>query len=599
MQFSPLVRWLPIFIISIFLSACGGGGGGGSASYIAPSLVSTTYSGNQQTKTYSDGSNVINTASGSSASYASNHTTRTTVYNYSDGGSNSVVDTVSPTAGSPTYVGNTQTIVTTYGDGYTTTANNTATGSSISWASDHTTRTTTYTFANGGTNAVVATVNPTVSTPALTAANYPGNWTTTGTVTAPSVSAKNNVYGDGYTAAIENGTSSKPFLQTTLSALSISDPSSYVTSSTATYNLTWGTPDKNGPSLAALFPSASTQLSSGLSYYTGISVSGQGVAGPTLVQPSSDVLAAWNAGWTGKNTNILVIDGYASIGACNNSSTCHGITTAMITDLVAPGATKYYVDYGYASFLGTYITSGHLKDAGGNTFSAPAIQAVNARFGLYWTANGWNPNLSSDRTTAYNFILPYITTWTNYLNGTRVSGDNTLIAAATNAVVSKSAGNDAIDAKYEYLAKAFSTDSSIGPRLLVVGALTKNGTVASPASLASYSNFAGTDSTIASRFVLANGNAPYANGGVKINGSNIAGYDGGNVGTSYAAPIVAGYAAVVMQKFPNLTAASTSNIILDTARTDTLSCSPSCDPAIYGKGEASLSRALAPVGRLR
>jgi hypothetical protein len=41
------------------------------------------------------------------------------------------------------------------------------------------------------------------------------------------------------------------------------------------------------------------------------------------------------------------------------------------------------------------------------------------------------------------------------------------------------------------------------------------------------------------------------------------------------------------------------NIILDTARTDTLSCYPSCDTAIYGKGEASLSRALAPVGRLR
>jgi hypothetical protein len=54
-----------------------------------------------------------------------------------------------------------------------------------------------------------------------------------------------------------------------------------------------------------------------------------------------------------------------------------------------------------------------------------------------------------------------------------------------------------------------------------------------------------------------------------------------------------------MQKFPNLSAASTSNIILDTARTDTLSCHPSCSSAIYGKGEASLSRALAPVGSLR
>ena len=72
-----------------------------------------------------------------------------------------------------------------------------------------------------------------------------------------------------------------------------------------------------------------------------------------------------------------------------------------------------------------------------------------------------------------------------------------------------------------------------------------------------------------------------------------------NAGTSYAAPLVAGYAAIIQQKFPGLNAANTSNIILDTARYDTLTCYPSCDTSIYGKGEASLSRALAPVGRLR
>jgi hypothetical protein len=63
--------------------------------------------------------------------------------------------------------------------------------------------------------------------------------------------------------------------------------------------------------------------------------------------------------------------------------------------------------------------------------------------------------------------------------------------------------------------------------------------------------------------------------------------------------VVAGYAAVIMSKFPNLNAEKTSAIILDTARYDTLSCYPSCNPQIYGRGEASLSRALAPVGRLR
>jgi hypothetical protein len=62
---------------------------------------------------------------------------------------------------------------------------------------------------------------------------------------------------------------------------------------------------------------------------------------------------------------------------------------------------------------------------------------------------------------------------------------------------------------------------------------------------------------------------------------------------------VAGYAAIVRQKFPNLTGANTANVLLATARYDTLSCYPNCDKAVYGQGEASLSRALAPVGYLK
>jgi hypothetical protein len=61
-------------------------------------------------------------------------------------------------------------------------------------------------------------------------------------------------------------------------------------------------------------------------------------------------------------------------------------------------------------------------------------------------------------------------------------------------------------------------------------------------------------------------------------------------------------AIIVRSKFPNLNASNTASILLDTARYDTLACSKNggtCDPAIYGKGEASLSRALAPVGKLK
>ena len=141
--------------------------------------------------------------------------TKTITYTFANGGTNPVVSTVAGTAATPTYSGNTQTIVTTYGDRHTATATNTSTSAPVTWATDHVTKTITYTFANGGTNPVVSTVAGTISSPALTAAVYPSNWTTTGiTVTAPAVSSVATTYGDGYVSTAQDGTSSKPFLQT-------------------------------------------------------------------------------------------------------------------------------------------------------------------------------------------------------------------------------------------------------------------------------------------------------------------------------------------------------------------------------------------------
>jgi subtilisin family serine protease len=168
----------------------------------------------------------------------------------------------------------------------------------------------------------------------------------------------------------------------------------------------------------------------------------------------------------------------------------------------------------------------------------------------------------------------------------------------SNAVITKAAGNSSVTSNNDILSKTLANNSSIAPRLLIVGAVNGNGTTSSPVNIAYYSNTAGTDLALANRFVLANGNAPWSTYDVKINNSVIPGASS-NMGTSYAAPLVAGYAAIVQQKFPGLNAANTSNIILDTARYDTLTCYPGCNTNIYGKGEASLSRALAPVGRLR
>ena len=569
-----VLRRFTFIVAMLILSACGGGGGGGSPSYNAPTITGTSYNGNQQTISYSNGTTATNTATSAPVTWASDHITKTTTYTFANGGTNSVVTTVQPTVGSPTYNTNTQTIVTTYGDGYTTTATNTATSTPVTWASDHITKTTTYTFANGGTNPVVTSVPGTTNTPSLTASIYPSNWTTTGTVTAPSVSFKGTTYGDGYIAYAERGTSLLPFNQSTLSGLSISDPNAIVNSTSTTYDLTWGTPDKNGPSYVALFPNASTHLLTNLSYM-GVAVSGQGVVGPTVVQPSTDVLAAWNAGWTGKGVNLLTIDDYSTIRSCNTVATCHGITTMMISDLVARGATKYSLDYNFST-NGTDINGTSLA-------TLTQMKVVNMSFGL-------GPSSAADALVSSLQLV-----------------DSGLKVGTSQAVLVKSAGNNSGQDTYSYtaggsfLVKSLVDNANTVSRLLIVGALNKNGTLASPATIANYSNYAGSTTAASNRFVVANGNAPYANGGVAMNGANISGYNSisPNYGTSYAAPVVAGYAAIIMQKFPNLNAINTSNIILDTARYDTLTCNPNCNPAIYGKGEASLSRALAPVGYLR
>lgn len=465
-------------------------------------------------------------------------------------------------------------------------------GPVTTWGANHITRTDTYTYSDGDTASWSLDFAPTTSTATLTAASYAADWATTGAVTAPSVSAVASTYGDGYVSTSQNGTSSKPFLQTTLSAQSITDPSAYVTSSTSTYNLNWGTPDRNGPAYANLFPNASNTLSSALSY-AGISVAGQATAGPTLLQPSADVLAAWNSGWTGKGSNILVIDSYANKGGCTSGNgNCHGVITMMNTDLIAPGANKYGLDFAFTTnFTGTAFDIN-----GTNLASSKSINVVNMSWLFTAPVGNWNCNngaCTAPTNLVYNNgIADTATTHSNLMNVLNGVTNVTNLSNLSGSVITSSAGNDNLDTKYNLTALALSGDASVASRLLIVGALDKNGTVASKATKASYSNSAGVNTAISDRFVTAYGNMPWTAGSVKINGSNF----GVQQGTSFAAPLVAGYAAIVMQKFPNLNAVNTSNIILDTARTDTIN---GYDSSIHGKGEASLSRALAPVGRLR
>jgi subtilisin family serine protease len=115
---------------------------------------------------------------------------------------------------------------------------------------------------------------------------------------------------------------------------------------------------------------------------------------------------------------------------------------------------------------------------------------------------------------------------------------------------------------------------------IVVGALAGSG---SSQNIATYSTRAG---ILAQRFVLAPGEEG----------------EQGIQGTSFAAPRVAGIAAILKQKFPTLTSSQIASVILLSAskdidndgRDDFAGVSP-----IYGHGKASLTRALDLLGALQ
>jgi len=569
-------------------------------------VSSRMYSGSTETVRYTNGTSATFNSTSAPVTWASDHITKTITYTFADGTKNPVVSTVQPTVGKTYNVG-VETVLTTYGDGTRATVVNNSTSAPVTWASDHITKTITYTFADGTKNPVVSTQLPSQSGGSYSASIYPSNWTSTGVVvTKPVTSAINFTYGDGFVNT-QSGTVSSPFDENLLAAKTITDPNAVIkTPTNITYNLTWGTPDKNGPSYANLFANglASSYTFQNTFVIWGKTFSGQCLLGPyvgycsngpTVATPHPEVIAAWQQGWTGLGVNVLMEDFF-------RATDVHGVVTTIILDRYAPAAKVY--GFNVPTQLGVYNENG--------TAASPTTLVKIGVINESWGANlpgiigHSGPWTNAELAYAATSFAPSAQADINRITGVTKFNNFDL----TTAVVVKAAGNDGASGVYanqEPLVKALANIPSINTRLLVVGALNYAGSTITPASIMSYSNKAGTDLSIQSRYLVASGTTPFTEGSIAVNGVPVSattsfdpnGQHLGNVGTSYAAPRVAGYVAIVEQKFPNLTPVSTASILLQTARYDTLTCYPNCDPAIYGAGEASLSRALAPVGHLR
>ena len=261
---------------------------------------------------------------------------------------------------------------------------------------------------------------------------------------------------------------------------------------------------------------------------------------------SPDVGAAWAAGYKGKGVTITIVDDFSSTSRFSGNFGIgvqyqrHGEWTREEASMIAPLATIRSKDFSTSSSVAL----------------APGLNVLNLSYGMYARAGysptqiGWAPEEAS--------IISY--------------------ATKGSAVVSKAAGNDSIavggikNGQQDYLDIALVGKASA----IFVGALSTNGTTSNKAQLASYSNYAGSNPLVQSHFLVV----------------GVAGNKTGLYGTSFAAPIISGYAAIVGSKFTTATPTQITNQLLNTARTDTL---VNYSASVYGKGEASLSRALAPL----
>lgn len=329
----------------------------------------------------------------------------------------------------------------------------------------------------------------------------------------------------------------------------------------------------------------------------------------------SDVGIAHSYGWTGVGSRITVIDDFSSSdyikgrlqndgGLGSISERTHGQWTSLMTYLTAPGATDRYVDWNVASGL---------------TWDSAVFDSVNLSYGLI----------------ARNRFASVYNNWDNLgqLHKSVLDAVDGDLALAV-----KSAGNDGngvavggsvkgtVDVFAQQFVRiiegdtsngdVFTLDPATGERvysymapIIFAGALEWNpdGTegddidgVLGMESIASYSTVAGSNVDVQNHFLVVGVEGGRSSGDEFANyGSACGSVDNGTClyGTSFAAPIIAGYAAIVAEKFtsdsgaipaPSLVAQQ----LLDTAETDTIS---GYSPSIHGRGEASLLNALAPV----
>lgn len=278
-----------------------------------------------------------------------------------------------------------------------------------------------------------------------------------------------------------------------------------------------------------------------------------------------DVGAAFNEGYTGQGSHLVILDNFSGTTYLGNldgtsQSLTHGGWTSLQSRLVAPGAS--WTDVAQPS--GRKDRSGLISD---HYSSTAGLQVVNLSFGLF------DPE---GTVVDANYSFGY-SIWDSLADEAwNPNGEAVFVKAAGN-LNGQTVDQGTIQIGFPIPTPHVDTLNLalIGaPNALFVGALDASG------SIASYSTIAGDNQAVQDMYLVVT---------VRDDLTGLA-------GTSFAAPIVSGYSAIIGDKYQStlVGASNPAELVVDRLLDTALDTFQGYNVSVHGQGQACLSCALSP-----